>query len=339
MRFEFAVGNPPYQNVCGGNNQLTPLYHLFVDTTTKVADISEFIIPARFLNNAGATPKNWNRYMLNNDKVKVHCHMDAPFDVFSDVDVKGGVVILCYNNNGGYESIRVFITNDILKGIYLKIESTLLQNIGNLVYSPSCYTFADIVFRENPFLVGRTDSAHAKSVTSNVFYRYSEIFRETETDGDALVFGRKNARRISYFTKLKYLNNPGNLDKWKILLAGAIGNGTFGEQLTQPIIVGPNTAHTQTFLSMGAFDTEYEAHALALYLKTKFARALLGIMKTTHNNQSKVVWSKIPLQDFTPSSDINWSASISEIDRQLYSKYGLSDIEIEFVETNVQEMK
>ena len=89
---------------------------------------------------------------------------------------------------------------------------------------------------------------------------------------------------------------------------------------------------------MGEFETEQEAISLSKYLKTKFARALLGIMKTTQNNQSKIVWSKIPLQDFTPASDIDWTKSISEIDRQLYKKYGLDETEIQFIETHVKEM-
>ena len=96
--------------------------------------------------------------------------------------------------------------------------------------------------------------------------------------------------------------------------------------------------HTQTFVSIGEFDTQYQAESLAKYLKTKFARALLGIMKTTQNNQSKVTWSKIPLQDFTPNSDIDWSKSIHEIDLQLYRKYGLDEKEIEFIESHVKEM-
>ena len=64
----------------------------------------------------------------------------------------------------------------------------------------------------------------------------------------------------------------------------------------------------------------------------------MGIMKTTQNNQSKVVWSKIPLQNFTPSSGIDWSVSVAEIDRQLYKKYNLSEEEIAFIETHVKEM-
>jgi hypothetical protein len=46
----------------------------------------------------------------------------------------------------------------------------------------------------------------------------------------------------------------------------------------------------------------------------------------------------IPLQDFTTSSDIKWSATIPDIDKQLYKKYNLSDEEINFIETKVKEM-
>ena len=41
---------------------------------------------------------------------------------------------------------------------------------------------------------------------------------------------------------------------------------------------------------------------------------------------------------FTSSSDIDWSKPIPEIDQQIYKKYGLSDEEIEFIETHVKEM-
>lgn len=45
-----------------------------------------------------------------------------------------------------------------------------------------------------------------------------------------------------------------------------------------------------------------------------------------------------PLQDFTENSDIDWSKPVSEIDQQLYAKYGLTQEEIDFIETHVKEM-
>ena len=96
--------------------------------------------------------------------------------------------------------------------------------------------------------------------------------------------------------------------------------------------------HTQTFISIGAFDTEAEANAALKYVKSKFARAMLGILKITQHNDSKT-WAKVPLQDFTPNSDIDWTKSISEIDEQLYKKYGLDADEIKFIEEKVRGME
>ena len=73
------------------------------------------------------------------------------------------------------------------------------------------------------------------------------------------------------------------------------------------------------------------------YIKRKFARAMLGTLKVTQDNPRET-WLNVPLQDFTTNSDIDWSKSVSEIDKQLYKKYGLSEDEIKFIESKVKEM-
>ena len=73
-------------------------------------------------------------------------------------------------------------------------------------------------------------------------------------------------------------------------------------------------------------------------MKTKLHRALLGTLKVTQD-VTKDKWNNVPLQDFTDNSDIDWSKSISEIDQQLYKKYGLTQEEIDFIEKNVVPMK
>ena len=95
--------------------------------------------------------------------------------------------------------------------------------------------------------------------------------------------------------------------------------------------------HTDTFLSIGKLDNEEEANALLKYIKSKFARTMLGVKKATQHNP-RSTWEYVPLQDFTTDSDIDWSKSIPEIDQQLYQKYDLSPEEISFIETHVKEM-
>lgn len=96
--------------------------------------------------------------------------------------------------------------------------------------------------------------------------------------------------------------------------------------------------YTRTFIGIGAFSTFFEAQSALKYVKGKFSRAMLGVMKVTQDNNPEK-WKYVPLQDFTPTSDIDWSKPIPEIDQQLYAKYGLDEKEIEFIETHVKEME
>jgi len=90
-------------------------------------------------------------------------------------------------------------------------------------------------------------------------------------------------------------------------------------------------------MCIGAFETRGEADNALKYVKSKFCRTLLAVLKTTQHNPP-VTWRMIPLQDFTAASDIDWSKPIPDIDRRLYAKYGLDEGEIEFIESHVKEM-
>lgn len=65
---------------------------------------------------------------------------------------------------------------------------------------------------------------------------------------------------------------------------------------------------------------------------------MLGVLKITQDNPPEK-WKYVPLQDFTSTSDIDWTKSIHEIDLQLYDKYGLTEEERDFIETHVKAME
>ncbi len=136
----------------------------------------------------------------------------------------------------------------------------------------------------------------------------------------------------------KYLNAPSSFEDYKVIIPKAYGSGIFGEVISSPLILEPNVGATETFLSIGGFSTKYEAESVLKYIKSKFTRAILGVLKITQDN-TRDKWSKVPLQDFTERSDIDWSKSISEIDQQLYKKYNLSQNEIQFIEDKVRPME
>ena len=140
-----------------------------------------------------------------------------------------------------------------------------------------------------------------------------------------------------------YITTADNLSKYKVIIskadgaAGKIGNPIPARVLGKVEIGKPNLAYTDTFIGIGNFDTLDEAEACMKYVKSRFARTMLCTKKVTQDN-SKELWANVPLQDFTSSSDINWSCSISEIDKQLYAKYNLSDEEVKFIEAMIKPM-
>ena len=183
---------------------------------------------------------------------------------------------------------------------------------------------------------------HAFDLVTNIFESLGNIaFFESKPNDDekyVQIIGRlKNERKVMW-VKRSYIADHPNLEKWKVILPKSNGSGAIGEVLSTPLIGEPLIGHNQTFISIGAFETKAEAEACMKYVKTKFARAMLGILKITQHNPAST-WRYVPLQDFTLASDIDWSKSVHEIDEQLYQKYGLSENEVGFIETNVKEME
>ena len=122
MKFDYVIGNPPYQDETLGDNKgfAPPVYNKFLDASYEIADKVEMIHPARFLFNAGSTPKAWNEKMLSDSHFKVlHYESDASV-MFTNTEIKGGVVISYRDNNKNYGAIKVFTPYEELNSIMKK---------------------------------------------------------------------------------------------------------------------------------------------------------------------------------------------------------------------------
>ena len=341
MKFDAIVGNPPYQIMATGEaNGSDPIYHLFIDAACKLGEKVSFIHPARFLFNAGKTPKDWNEKMLNDEHYKVVQYWANSGDVFPTVDIKGGVAVTYWDKNKTFAKIGTFVAYDELRTILKKVLESNFKTFADLVYTRTLYRFTDVLYKENPWAESRPSKGHLYDMSSNALDMFPELFfDEKPNDGKeyAKIYGLANKKRSYKWIKKSYVKIPDNFDFYKVLVPAANGSGAIGEVLSTPVIGQPVIGHTETFLSVGKFNTQEEAENCMKYIKTKFARAMLGTLKITQHNIQET-WLNVPLQDFTTNSDIDWSKSVSEIDKQLYKKYGLSKDEIEFIESKVREM-
>jgi len=343
LKFNAVVGNPPYQ-IEGESTRKSPIYHLFYDLAFSLSSRSTLITPGRFLHKAGQTPKDWMDKILADTHFTVVRYFQNTSDVFSSVDIKGGVAITYYDTDKEFEAVGFFLEFKELESILKKVKSHKEENICNLISSQGLYKFTELTFEDYPRANEVQGKGTGSKITSNSITELHELFTEDNQDNDSIqILGLYKKHRDFRWIKKKYLQVNEYLPKYNVFVPEANGTGAIGEVLSTPIIgtpiIGtPMIGHTDTFLSVGCFDIPSEAEACLKYIKTKFARTMLGMLKATQHNP-RDTWANVPLQDFTANSDIDWSASISAIDRQLYAKYGLSADEVAFIERMIKPME
>jgi hypothetical protein len=288
------------------------------------------IHPARFLSGAGQTSKKWDKKTLESSELTVLSHYPDAKEIFPTANIKGGVAITIFEKgktDGGYPD--GYVGNPLLSSIKTKVYGSSGFGGTNKHVSP-----------RSPFRFNRKITIDSDNlIRTDWLKKYGSLFKDIkQNDKDLSAWGLQNSKRVEKFIDPSNVISSSLISSYKLFVPKASGKGDFGEKISSPFVADPKMICNDTFLSVGEFRTKKEAQNLLNYTKTKFARALLGILKTTHNS-TRDVWKYVPWQDFTKNSDIDWSKSIEEIDQQLYKKYGLDKDEIKFIETNVKEME
>lgn len=348
MKFTAVVGNPPYQVNDEGqrengseNASASPIYHLFMQSAEKISNMQSVIMPARWLSGAGKGLGQFTKDMLDKKTIRSFNLYTNSSDVFPNVDIKGGVCFFVNDNNYRGSTKITVNTSDSVE----QYDGTLSSEDSGVF----------IPFRELVSILGKvkqvTDDLYSNNMQNIIsvlkpyglrtdFFKNPkkygfpslQIFRQK--DDDIEIVGLDGSKRSSRFVPADYPIKIGNetIGKWKVFAPYAYGAGALGENGPTPMLVC-----TETFLRIGSYDTKVEAENTMKYYKTKFLRVMVGILKTTQH--STTTYRFVPLQDFTITSDIDWSKSIPEIDQQLYRKYHLDAHEIDFIESRVKAME
>lgn len=341
MKFNAVVGNPPYQTEnTGSGNGKEPIYNYFIDASMQLGKTGTLIHPGRFLFGAGKTPKDWNEKILHDKHYKVISYFSNSRVIFPTVDIKGGIAITYWDKDKDFGEIGLFNSYQEMDSILEKVNLRKEKSMSIIVYPRDLYRLTETFYTENPKLDGRQASGHRYDVGSNIGELFPEIFcAEEKSDAtNILIYTKTKEGRKLLSIPRKYVKLPDNIDFYKVFFAKMYGKGAFGEAPQDPIVGEPGVGSSATFLSIGKFKTKEEALAVIRYSKTKFVRSLISTLKVTPNS-TKETWNNVPLQDFTPNSDIDWSQSIDDIDKQLFKKYGLTQEEIDFINANVKPMK
>jgi hypothetical protein len=342
-KFDVVIGNPPYQTEAqGAGTRDTPVYHRFMEAAYEVGKKAVLITPARFLFNAGFTPRDWNEKMLADPRLSVPYYVPNSDELFPGTDIKGGIAVTHWSEEDAGEPIGTFTKYPELNEILHKVVESGIDSLERVgITSSRSFRYTDKLYEDHPEARGLRPDGNAALVNTNAFMQFSFLYHaDKPADGNEYVrvLGLIKNKRLSRWIRSDYITGPESYGNFKVVVTAANGSGNLGEVLSSPLVVGPKVAVTQTFITIGSFDGETTADACLKYVKSKFARALLGVLKITQHNPARV-WKYVPVQDFTAASDIDWSKPIPQIDQQLYAKYGLDPAEIDFIEAKVKPME
>jgi site-specific DNA-methyltransferase (adenine-specific) len=320
MQFDVIIGNPPYQLDDGGyGTSAAPIYQLFVEKALNLDPrYAVFVTPSRWM--AGGKGLDKYRERMLSDK-RMRSIVDYPklYEGFPGVKIRGGISYFLWDREHKgpcavqtiwdgqptgpaveryLDAYDILVRRNeavpILEKVKAKGESTLLGRVSS--QKP---------FGLRTFFHGKPSSNHLKNPVK--------------------LFG---SQKVSWVERSKIPTNVAWIDKWKVLMTRVQGTSAAIETkfLSKPIIAEPGTACTESYLVAGLFDTEVEANYYASYLRTRFARFLVSLRKSTQDAPKHVY-------AFIPDLPLNkeWT------DAELYKRYGLNKGEIAFIESQVAE--
>ena len=343
MKFDFVIGNPPYQEM-SKNKMTRSIYPDFVRSSQAIGQIVSLVMPARWMSGENGPYRETQYFideMLKGDHLQSFHLYPNSSDLFPNVDIKGGVCFFVWNRAYSCDRVNYTITEN---GAYKKVLTSFRIAENVIIRFPELIsilekTKAISTIYLNTWVSSRNPFGFISDLFTKNKEGVSRISEEKQQDDDYLVHGLlKNKRVIRDIPNSALKKNIHIAHSYKVFLPRANGSGVFGEVFSTPMIGTPMMICTETFLQIGVFDNCTEAENLLKYVKTKYFRTMVGIKKTAVFNY-KECFTFVPLQDFTAASDIDWSRSVAEIDRQLYAKYGLSAEEVAFIEEKIKPME
>ena len=340
MKFNAVVGNPPYQeNISSLNDNSSlskQLFPYFVMASINLKpDFVSLITPSRWFT-GDAQDKSFIKlrdFLMENNHIEKMFVFQNSNDIFKNVIIKGGISFFLYSKN--FNGLVDFVTKE---ADFEMIQKRPLFEEG-----------LDIVLDDS------NDYCLISKVTKTNFTSFDTITKGRNAFGivgkDEIVVSISNEEFQPGLVPLRCKNNiiryidpkliTKNIDvfkSWKVFVSKSAGDPAKDFKIIgNPYLGTPNSACTDSLIPIGCFESEEDALNLLKYLKTKFVRRMISILKISQNVYQNV-YRFVPLQNFTNSSDIDWSKSIEEIDDQLFEKYKLTEEERMFIKDNIQKM-
>ena len=320
MQFDVIIGNPPYQLDDGGyGNAAAPIYQLFVEKAFELDPrYAVFVTPSRWMAGGKGLDKYRGR-MLSDKRLRTVIDYPKLYEGFPGVKIRGGISYFLWDRDHNAPCSVQTIWNGQPTGPAV---TRHLDAYDILIRRNEAVPIVEKVrARGEPTLDARVSSR--KPFGLRTFFHGKPDSKGLKSP--VKLFG---SQKISWVERSEIPTNTLWVDKWKVLMTRVQGTSGAVETkfLSKPIIAEPGTACTESYVVAGLFDTEAEAINYGSYLRTRFARFLVSLRKSTAD-APKSVYAFIP----DVPLEKQWT------DATLYKRYALTEDEIAFIESQVAE--
>ena len=331
MKLDAIVGNPPYQVMDGGAQaSASPVYNLFVEVAKKMnAQYISMIMPARWYA-GGRGLDEFRNAMLNDQNIKRLDDFTNPELVFPGTNIRGGLCYFLRDNqyDNSVELVRVVthdkdgISSDTMRPFQIEGIETFIRDKQAITILSKIKSSTN-TFMEEWISPLRPFGFRGYFVNDEAFHSAPDILLHP-----IACIGK--GRQKGYVERELIKIHKEWIDNFKVIMPRANNIGTeLNDDNLNAFIGSPKTICTESYLVIGGGLklTENECKNICLYLRTKFARFMHRVAKSSQDATSKT-FKFVPLQDFSKP----WT------DEELYKKYNLTDDEIKFIESMIKPM-
>lgn len=329
VKFDVVIGNPPYQET---NRSI---YHYFIH---KGIELNPQHIMMIVKNNWLCRDEFQDiRNTMINYGLKTIVNYSKSGDIFPEVSVAVTIIDIQRNFKGNTQ-YREIVRNQIVEEFDFKaLENTVIHRgkeestIVTKTFSKN--NMSKRAMHEKVFGIA-TDgkigfSGKGQYVNASINKKMSNDIKLMYMDG------RKHI--VKYISRSDVPKGTEYIDKYKIVCGRILALGQ--NVITSISVVEPSIITSQSWGILSVCDNINEAKHIEKYVKTRFFRYLARVkLGDGTNTIGSGYFEYVPLQDFTLKSDINWSQSVAEIDKQLYQKYNITQDEIDYIEKIIKPM-
>ena len=361
MKFDFVIGNPPYQETISQTETQTQpnsnwVYQYFQLEADKIGKCSCLIFPfGGWFDSPSRLGGLGNTILKDGHTIFIHAYEGtsdkrawyrndkSPRPIFgNNANLSAGVSIVMRNDNihESFEYSNRIYTDEIVK--------VSVSDTDMLTPNPLFISINKKLGKEK--LIAQTKKGIFGIESDFVEKNPTKVsFNEKDWKNPILLLtndksGSSGRAKLYWTDKRNIEKGQKYLNYYKVVMTSAYPKQklTSGNPTTQNVkqrikelveILQPNSAFGRSRMSLFMSKDKTECDNFIKYMNTNFFAGLV----LQEPNKSSTFGDIIPVQNYSNRSDIDWTKPIEDIDNQLYKKYNLTDEEIAFIEsTSVQ---